>query len=153
MRLWDVEMIETSSRDFSGSIDRERNTNQSRCSSLVEVVAVETKDNTVLPECEKRVLHRKTGGSEISAAVMERRIEISQTIKSINTSSLRNPILQAFPSDLFPVYHTLVIANYLFCVHQSEIKFNLNFKNSKKYNFLYGELIKNTRSGYLFIST
>lgn len=103
MRLWDGEMIETSSRDFSGSIDSERNTNQSRCNSLVGTIAVETKDNTVLPEWEKRVLCKKAGGSEINAAVMESRIEFSQTIKSINTSSLRNPIIQAFPSDLFPV--------------------------------------------------
>lgn len=62
MRLWGGEMIETSSRDFSGSIDSERNTNQSHCNSLVGMVAVETKDNTVLPECEKSVLRKKAGG-------------------------------------------------------------------------------------------
>lgn len=98
------------------------------------------------------MLCKKVGESEINTAIMESRIEFSQTIKSINTSSLGDPILQTFPSDLFPVYRMLLIANYLFCVHQSEIKFNLNFKISRKYNFLYRELIKNTRCGYLFTS-
>lgn len=45
--------------------------------SLVGMVAVETKDNTVLPECEKTVLRKKAGGSEINAAIMESRIVFS----------------------------------------------------------------------------